>query len=395
MNKAKNKIQVAIIGAGPAGLTLALLLQRANIDCIILENRSRHYVESRVRAGLLEQNTVDLYNELGVADRLNKEGLKHHGVYLSFDEQRIRVPFDELTGGRCITIYGQQEVVKDLIKACIDGKIEIKFEATAKSITHIDTASPQIIYEQNGEQSILDCDFVAGCDGFHGIARKSLPKDCYTLYNKDYPFSWLGILAHATPSSEELIYAYHKNGFALHSLRSEKISRLYLQVNNDDTIDNWSNERIWKELAIRLHSDSFTLNTGDIFEKGITPMRSFMIDRLQYGRLFLAGDAAHIVPPTGGKGLNLAVADVRWLSAALIYFYKNNNNEKLESYSSDCLRRIWRAQDFSNFMTYLFHKQAEDNSFEYHLQKSKFDYIRLSKAYATTIAENYVGLKEI
>jgi p-hydroxybenzoate 3-monooxygenase len=391
----KQKTQIGIVGAGPAGLTLALLLHRAGIDCIVLENRSREYVESRVRAGLLEQNTVTLFNELGVADRLNKEGLQHHGVYLSFDEQRIRVPFDELTGGRCITIYGQQEVLKDLIQACIEKGISILFEAEVKQINSIETNAPSIMYETEKEQHKLSCDFIAGCDGFHGITRKTLPKNSYTEFRKDYPFSWLGILAHAKPSTDELIYSYHERGFALHSLRSEAVSRLYLQVDNDDNTENWSDERIWGELTLRLHTEGFQLNTGQIFEKAITPMRSFMIDNLQYGRLFLAGDAAHIVPPTGGKGLNLAVADIKWLAEAFIHFYKNNKEDLLQAYTSNALRRVWRAQDFSNFMTYLFHKQSEHGSFEYHLQKAKFDYIRLSKAYATTIAENYVGLKEI
>jgi p-hydroxybenzoate 3-monooxygenase len=389
------KTQVAIIGAGPAGLTLALLLNRQGIGCKIIELRSRSYAESRVRAGLLEQNTVTLFNELGVADRLNKEGLLHQGVYLSFDEERIRVPFDELTGGRCITIYGQQEVVKDLIKACIDKGIEIIFEAEAKDIKGIETGRPSVIYHHQQQQYELQCDFVAGCDGFHGTARKFLPANTYNEFRKEYPFSWLGILAHAKPSSDELVYAYHERGFALHSLRSETVSRLYIQVSNDDKTENWSDDRIWAELSLRLHTPGFVLNTGKIFEKAITPMRSFMIDNLQYGRLFLAGDAAHIVPPTGGKGLNLAVADVKWLSEAIIYFYKNNADNLLQAYTSNALRRVWRAQDFSNFMTSLFHKQAEHGSFEYRLQKAKFNYIKLSKAYATTIAENYVGLKEI
>ncbi|MEO7044293.1 MAG: 4-hydroxybenzoate 3-monooxygenase [Ferruginibacter sp.] len=389
------KTQIAIIGAGPAGLTLGLLLQRAGIDCIILELRSRVYAESRIRAGVLEQNTVDLYNELNVADRLNKEGMQHHGVYLSFNEERIRVPFGALTNGRNITIYGQQEVVKDLIEACIRRGITIKFEAEVKQVNGIETNTPSVTYYQNDEQYELNCYYVAGCDGFHGVAKKTLPKGSYTEYRKDYPFSWLGILAHAKPSSEELIYAYHQRGFALHSLRSETVSRLYIQVENDDKVENWSDDKIWEELSLRLHTEGFTMNTGEIFEKTITPMRSFMLNNLQYGKLFLAGDAAHIVPPTGGKGLNLAVADARLMAAAFIDFYKNNKQGKLKSYSTDCLRRIWRAQDFSNFMTQLFHLQTIHGSFEYQLQKAKFDYIKSSKAFATTIAENYVGLKEI
>ena len=390
-----NKTQVAIIGAGPAGLTLSLLLHRQGISSVILENRSRDYVESRIRAGLLEQNTVDLFHELGVGGRMDQEGLVHHGVYLSFNGVRQRVPFGELTGGRAITIYGQQEVVKDLIKARLAQGGVIHFEATATEIEGIEGANPVIHYTENGRKHVLHGDFVAGCDGYHGLSRKTMPEGSYQEFRIEYPFSWLGILANVAPSTDELIYAYHERGFALHSLRSPTVSRLYIQVANEEKIEDWSDERIWDELAVRLSADGFELQRGPIFEKGITPMRSFMIDTLQYGRMYLAGDAAHIVPPTGGKGLNLAVADVRILSLALAQWYAEGKEDLLKTYSADCLKRVWRVQDFSNFMTYLFHKQAEHGSFENLLQKSRFDYICISKAQATTIAENYVGLKEI
>jgi p-hydroxybenzoate 3-monooxygenase len=389
-------VKVGIIGAGPAGLTLALLLKKAGISCQILENRSKEYVTSRVRAGLLEQNTVDLFKELGVGDRMLKEGEEHHGVYMSFDNKKVRIPFDELTGGRHITIYGQQEIVKDMIEACEKRDIDIKFECEATEIEGIETTKPTIHYLEKGKKKALKCQFVAACDGFHGIGRKTMPKDSYNEFRIEYPFSWLGILAYAPPASEELIYAYHENGFALQSLRSQHVSRLYLQVPNDDSLDNWTDEKIWDELDIRLSDNQgFKVNRGEIFDKGITPMRSFMIDNMQLGRMFLAGDAAHIVPPTGGKGLNLAVADIHFLAKAFINYFEKGREEQLKNYTSDCLRRIWRAQDFSNFMTTLFHKQAEHGSYQYLLQKAKFDYIALSKAYATTIAENYVGLKEV
>lgn len=389
-----HKVQVGIIGAGPAGLMLSLLLARQGIDSVILENRSRSYIEARVRAGLLEQNTVDLLHELGLADRMQQEGIEHHGVYLSFNGVRNRVPFSELTGGRCITIYGQQEVVKDLVKARLAQGGEIHFEASATQIDGLDGTIPTIHYEQNGEQHTLHCDFVAGCDGYHGISRATLPIGSYNEYRIEYPFSWLGILAHAVPSTDELIYAYHERGFALHSLRSQIVSRLYLQVDNDDKIENWTDEQIWDELEIRLSdTNGFKLNRGEIFEKGITPMRSFMIDNMQHGRLFLAGDAAHIVPPTGGKGLNLAVADVKIMANAFAAFYETGSQNALTAYTAHCLRRVWRVQDFSNAMTYLFHKQAPHGSFENQLQQARFDYIAQSKAMATTIAENYVGLE--
>jgi len=386
------KTQIGIIGAGPAGLTLALWLKKEGISSVIIEARSRAYIEARVRAGLLEQNTVDILTDLGLADRLIKEGQVHHGVFFNFDGERIRVPFGELTGGRNISIYGQQEVVKDLTEAWLAGGGEIYFESPALAIQGIDTENPSILFDHQGIQKQLDCDFVAACDGFHGIGRKSMPQNSYKEFSVTYPYSWLGILARVAPSAPELIYAYHENGFALSSMRSEEVSRLYVQCEVDDTVENWSDDRIWEELSIRLGTPGWELKRGPIFEKSITPMRSYFIDNMQAGTLFLAGDAAHIVPPTGGKGLNLAVADVKHLVDGWKAYYQQGTKNVLEAYSKQALKRIWRAQDFSNFMTTFFHKQDAHGSFTYQLQKAKFDYIKCSKAYATTIAENYVGL---
>jgi len=390
MNKIKT--QVGIIGAGPSGMVLANWLKQHGVSAVILELRSREYVEGRVRAGLVEQNTKDILKRLGLDGRLNKEGIEHDGVYLSFDEERIHIPFGELTGGRKITIYGQQEITKDLTDAWLEGGGELYFETKATKIIDFDTKSPKIHFEKDGEEGILECDFVAACDGFHGIGRKTLPQKSFQSYDITYPFSWLGILANVPPSTDELIYSYHENGFALHSLRSETVSRLYIQVDNNDSVDNWSDDHIWSELSKRLAAPAFELEEGPIIEKGITPMRSHMIDSLRSGRLLLSGDAAHIVPPTGGKGMNLAIADVKHLVDAFVYYYKHNSEALLDSYTEVALKRIWRAQDFSNFMTKLFHKQDDHGSFTYRLQKAKFDYIKMSKAYKTTIAENYVGL---
>jgi p-hydroxybenzoate 3-monooxygenase len=382
------KTQVGIIGAGPAGLTLALMLHREGIKCIIIENKSREYIENRVRAGLLEHNTVEVFDSLNVSGRLHKEGLVHHGCFISYNGVSQRIDFQKHTQKE-VTIYGQQEVVKDLVNACLERNISILFEAEAKEITELETSNSKIHFTHHGEENVLSCDFVGGCDGFHGLSRKTFPKDSYKEYKIEYPFSWLGILAYAKPTYDELIYAYHTEGFALASLRSEKIVRLYLQVPNDDSIDNWADEMIWDELEKRLE---IKLNRGEIFEKGITPMRSFMIDNMQFGRMFLAGDSAHIVPPTGAKGLNLAIADIVILAKALEKFYQLGDEDLLNNYTKKCLERVWRVQDFSNFMTYLCHKQSDEGSFESHLQKAKFDYLRISEAYQKTIAENYVGL---
>ncbi|MES2795337.1 MAG: 4-hydroxybenzoate 3-monooxygenase [Bacteroidota bacterium] len=382
------KTQIGIIGAGPAGLTLALMLQKQGISSVIIENRSRDYVENRVRAGLLEHNTVEAFDQLGVSERLHQEGLVHHGCSISYNGKQQHIDFQKLTQKQ-VTIYGQQEVVKDLIKACFERNIEILFEADVYEISDFETDHPSILFTQNNVQSILNCDFVAGCDGFHGISRKKLPVDTYNEFKIEYPFSWLGILAYSKPSYPELIYAYHSNGFALASMRSMKVSRLYLQVPNGENLENWTDEKIWEELENRL---GIKLNKGEIFEKTITPMRSFMIDNMQCGQLFLAGDSAHIVPPTGAKGLNLAVADVHNLAKGFTDFYQSNNKNSLENYTKKCVSRVWRVQDFSNFMTYLCHKQADEGSFEQLLQKSKFDYLIISEAYQKTIAENYVGL---
>jgi p-hydroxybenzoate 3-monooxygenase len=371
--------QVGIVGAGPAGLTLALLLQQAGIDCVVLEARDRGYVEQRVRAGLLEQNTVDLLRSVGVGERLAREGLDHTGVYLHFQDRVFHVDMLRLTG-RKITIYGQQEVVKDEIAALLERGVPVHFEA---AVAALDSERATITWS-GGE---LECDFIAGCDGFHGVCRPSVPDGVLTEHDHVYPFSWLGVLAEAPPSTDELIYARHERGFALHSMRSPTVSRLYFQVPNDERLDDWSDEQIWDELETRIG----TVNRGPIFDKGITPMRSFVTEPMQHGRLYLAGDAAHIVPPTGAKGLNLAVNDVRLLAAALRAHYEAGDDSLLDSYSTTALRRVWRAEDFSNYMTQLLHDLGE-GPFQRGLQLSRLDYLTRSEAAATSLAENYVGL---
>jgi len=388
----QRKTQVAIVGAGPAGLLLSHLLARAGIASVVLEDRSRAYVENRVRAGVLEHGTVELLRAAGVGERLDREGLRHRGVELRFDGQAHRLDFEDLVG-RSITVYGQQEVVKDLIAARLADGGEIVFEAKDVSVHGFDGASPRVRYRAGADAVELACDFIAGCDGFHGVCRPAIPRSALTVFEREYPFAWLGILAEAPPTHEELIYAYHPRGFALYSMRSPQITRLYLQVTPDEDIRDWPDERIWRELHTRLEiGDGWTVTEGPVLEKGITGMRSFVVEPMQYGRLFLAGDAAHIVPPTGAKGLNLAVADVRVLARALTEFYRTGREQALAGYSRTCLERVWRAEHFSWWMTSMLHRFPDRDAFQERLQQAQLAYTVRSRAAAASLAENYAGL---
>jgi p-hydroxybenzoate 3-monooxygenase len=386
------KTQVSIVGAGPAGLLLAHLLRLQGIDSVVIETRRREYVESRIRAGVLEQGSVNTLIESGVGERLQQQGLVHHGIELSFSGRRHRINMHELTGGRSITVYGQTEVVKDLIKARLAATAPLYFEVTETSIHDFETESPRISFHHDGQQHEIESDFIAGCDGFHGICRPAII-DRLQVFERSYPFGWLGILAESKPPSEELIYCHHERGFALFSMRTPNITRLYIQCAPDDDIANWSDERIWEELATRLHAGGdIDLKEGPILQKGITPMRSFVVEPMQWGRLFLAGDAAHIVPPTGAKGMNLAIADVRVLARALAHYYQSGQRESLDAYSATCLRRVWRAEYFSWWMTSVLHRFPDATPFQQKLQLAELDYVTSSRAAATSLAENYSGL---
>jgi p-hydroxybenzoate 3-monooxygenase len=388
-----HRTQIGIVGAGPAGLMLSHLLHLAGIESAVLEARSRQYVEERVRAGLLEQGTVNLLIETGVGERLRRLGLTHHGIELRFGGRSHRIDLSELTGGSTVTIYAQHEVIKDLIAARLAAGGQIIFEAGDVSIHDFDGPTPTIRYCIDSNVNQLSCDFIAGCDGFHGVCRPTIPADVLTMYDRIYPFAWLGILAEARPSSDELIYAYHDRGFALHSMRSPEITRLYIQCAPDEDLARWPDERIWEELQLRLAAGKdWKLNRGAAIQKGITEMRSFVVEPMQSGTLFLAGDAAHIVPPTGAKGLNLAVADVRVLARALTDYYANGKRELLSSYSETCLRRVWKVQRFSWWMTSILHRFANDNPFDQRRQLAELDYVTSSRAASQTLAENYVGL---
>ena len=358
----------------------------------MVENRSRQYVEERVRAGVLEQGTVDLLTEMGLGERMHREGLVHYGIELRFGGWGHRIDFQELTGGKGIMIYAQHEVLKDLNNARAATGGQVFFEVEDVSVHDFDGPKPKIRYRKDGTSHELTCDFIAGCDGFHGVCRPSIPAGVLTEYERVYPFGWLGILAEAPPSSPELIYTYHDRGFALLSMRTPEISRLYLQCKPDEDIALWPDEKIWRELHVRLASNGWLLTEGPVLQKGVTGMRSFVVEPMQYGSLFLAGDSAHIVPPTGAKGLNLAVADVRVLARALKEFYATGRRDLLESYSEVCLRRVWKVQRFSWWMTAMLHRFPGENPFDYHRQLAELDYVTSSRAAAQSLAENYVGL---
>ena len=386
------RTQVGIVGAGPAGLMLGHLLHRQGIDSIVIENRSRQHVIERVRAGVLEQGAVDLMRDAGVGERLDRQGLRHDGLYIAFAGARHRIDLAELTGGRAITVYGQNEVVKDLIDARLATGRPLVFEAADVAVDDVATTSPVIRYRADGRDEELRCDLIAGCDGFHGICRSAIPAATVRIYERAYPFGWLGILAEAAPSSHELVYSRHERGFALFSMRSPTVTRLYLQCEPDEDLSAWPDDRIWRELQARLATeDGWRPNEGPIFQKAVTGMRSFVAEPMRYGRLFLAGDAAHIVPPTGAKGLNLAMADVYRLSFAIAEHYRGGSDALLDVYSERALTRTWRAQRFSWFMTSLLHKMDSGNPFDERRQLADLEYLVSSRAAMTSLAESYAG----
>ena len=389
------RTQVGIVGAGPAGLLLSHLLHLQGVESVVLESRTQEYVIARVRAGVLEQRAVDVLRAARLSSRVDAEGLVHHGIELRFEGRGHRIAMSELTGGRTITIYGQNKVVEDLVDARRAAGGELRYEVEDVSLHDLDTDRPSIRFRHGGRDELLECDVVAGCDGFHGVSRAAIPPGALTEYERVYPFAWLGILAEVPPSTDELVYAYHERGFALHSLRSPEISRLYIQVPAGEDLADWPDERIWSELHARFACDGWSLAEGPVVEKGIAPLRSFVAEPMRYGRLFLAGDAAHIVPPTGAKGLNLAVADVVALAEALAELYAEGSEAGLAAYSDACLRRVWQAERFSWWMTSMLHRFPEEGPFMERLQLAQLRYVVSSEAAARSLAENYVGLEDV
>lgn len=385
------RTQVGIVGAGPAGLLLAHLLHLQGIESIVLEARSRQYVENRIRAGVLEFGTEQLLIDSGVGERMRREGLLHPGVVMRFGAADHRIDFADLVG-KHVMVYSQHKVVQDLIAARIAAGGQIVFEAEDVCVDGFQTGQPRIRYRHDGARHEIACDLIAGCDGFHGVCRASIPTGALRIYEREYPFGWLGILAEAPPSTEENVYVSHERGFALLAMRSPTLSRLYLQCAPDEDLAAWSDDRIWAELQTRAACDGFRLAEGRILQRGITPMRSFVAEPMQCGRLYLAGDAAHIVPPTGAKGLNLAAADVAVLTRAIAAFYRDGTTDKLDAYSATCLRRIWKVQRFSWWMTTLLHRFFDHTPFEQQMQAAELDYVFSSRAASLALAENYVGL---
>jgi p-hydroxybenzoate 3-monooxygenase len=386
------RTQVGIVGAGPAGLLLGQLLHQRGIDSVIVEHRDKEHVIDRVRAGVLEQGTVDLMRSLGAGERLAREGMRHDGIFVAFEGRRHRIDFAALTG-RAITVYGQNEVVKDLIAARAASGEPLYFDARDVAVSAIESEQPILRFVHGGQSHELACDFIAGCDGFHGICRPAIPESARQIFERVYPFGWLGILAEAAPSSPELVYAVHPSGFALFSMRSDAVTRLYLQCDPEEDLALWSDDRIWAELCLRLGTDDgWRPNVGRITQKGITPMRSFVVDPMRFGRLFLAGDAAHIVPPTGAKGLNLAAADVWRLAGAFAAFYASRSTTELDAYSDRALQRVWWAQRFSWWMTATLHKAPDATPFDERRRLAELDYLLHSTAAMTSLAENYVGM---
>lgn len=386
------RTQVAIIGAGPSGLLLSQILHQAGIDTVVLERRSLDYVLGRIRAGLLEQGTVEMLRKAGVGARLDREGLVHDGAELCVDGVRHRIDFTELTGKQ-VTIYGQTEVTKDLVEARRAADAKLIYEAEDVALHDFDGDKPYVTYRKDGVEHRLDCDYIAGCDGYHGVSRASAPQDVLKTYERVYPFAWLGVLSETRPVSEELIYSRHERGFALFTMRSMTRSRYYLQVPADEQIEAWPDDRFWDELRRRVDAEAAeSLITGPTIEKSVAPLRSFVAEPLRFGRMFLVGDSAHIVPPTGAKGLNLAASDVHYLSRALIDHYDGGSTTLLDSYSQDALARVWKAERFSWWMTNLLHTFPEASDFERKMQLAELDYVTSSKVGAAALAENYVGL---
>jgi len=385
------RTEVAIIGAGPAGLLLSHLLHLQGIESIVLECRTRDEIESTIRAGVLEQGTMDILNETGLGSRMRAEGALHHGFELAFDGRRHRIDLTELTG-KAITVYAQHEVIKDLVAARTAAGAQMLFGVRDVAVHGVDTDRPSVTYTRDGAACRIDADFIAGCDGFHGVTRPAMPQQGRNDYQRVYPFGWFGILVEAPPSAPELIYARHERGFALVSTRSPTVQRMYFQCDPKDSVDNWSDDRIWAELHARVENrDGWRLTEGKIFQKNIVAMRSFVSTPMQSGRLFLAGDAAHIVPPTGAKGMNLAVSDVRLLAAGLDEFYRQGKTTRLERYTDDALKRIWRAEYFSWWMTSMLHTFADASPFQREVQRAELENVVNSRALSTALAENYVG----